>query len=183
MRNFFTLCECIDKIYGYIDDYELNGFDFLPLLRSEKLESKPINIKLKVIASNEWPALLANPLSWVIVSSKMKLIFEDFAPDHCCFYPINEFFTIASEETESYWLLSFYRKINCMNRKMSDYHEMDGMITGINNLVIDPRLVPVGAHVFLLDRPGTQIIVDQVFVEALVRSNIKGVTLLPERSQ
>lgn len=179
MRKFFLLIECSPPIWRFVNDYDLNNFDDWPLLTGEKLESKPDNVKLHVTGSGKWPALLNNPLSWFIVSNKLKEILENFAFNHCHFFSLDDCIVGEAVEEGNYWLLSFFRKIDCMNREISSFREMAGQIAGINHLVIDPSRIPMDDHIFFMDKCGTRLIVDQVFVDSLIEYNIVGVTLSP----
>ena len=111
LRQFYILSHDSSSIWHSINDYNLFDFDDLPLLDGNKLKNGfDKNVKLTTNKNGKWPDYLNTPLSWNIVSSELKYVFEIYEPNYAIFFPIKENLKTYDIPNKEYWLMSFFKK-------------------------------------------------------------------------
>ncbi len=178
MREFFILTYDSNPELVFVDDYELGDFDDLAVVDGEcPAAGIPDEVKLVVDETRVWNDFIANPLSWMIFSTRFR---DVMAP----FWDEGEFTGIrlygkSGKPFDGFWLGTMQRRINCMDRERSDFRERaPGDLDGINELVVVGSAVPDGVHAFALgEEPGT-ILVDGEVKAAIAASGVKGLALI-----
>ena len=177
MRKFYLLAHEPSRLWKSIEDYDLSDFDDFNLMEGEKLEEGPgSEVSLTVSDDGQWPDYLNNPLSWHIISSKLKPAFE--GNGDVIFFPIN---SLLSEDAGffDYQLMSIYNPLDCLDKQRSEFEEEDGWISSITKVVIDDSKVPSEIHFFLIDKCTSYLVVNSLVKEKLEKLDASGLGFVP----
>lgn len=167
MSSYYILINHSRADLQVVDDYELGDFDYRLLFYNDPIESLPEEVRLFVTPGT--PAdLLANPLSWTIVSKRCYQLMRPFLNDVP--HEVHNPHTMSVETNKAlrnYRLLHLMITVDATIRKGREFVEVD-------QTIIDVDTIPTGVHMFRLsDRPSL-VCISHALMEALKGKGLGG---------
>ena len=121
-------------------------------------------------------AYIVHPSMWM-VTDRLRTLFERIDPEAFVFAPIEVDYSNFDETGPRFWLCDVVRFLDCVDEGRSQIKYQEGILIKNYLRLIDVTMKPeeVGnAHIFRLKYAALKQIVDDVFVEYMVKENIKG---------
>ncbi|MGI2028644.1 imm11 family protein [Endozoicomonas acroporae] len=180
MRKFYEVL--IDSGKGslaFIDDYELEGFDNLSLIRAEKCDNAAF-AKTKVYIEDTGrplPDYMEGPLSWPIFSSKFYTLIADLVRDDAEVLSPNLFSLSSKSAISGYRLLNLMKIIDCVDMKKSVIGPGANNDNIIYDLKVDETKVPETAHIFRPVNGFGRIVISEEFLAKIRGCGLTGIAL------
>lgn len=150
-----------------VDDYEMGSFDLRKLWRGDRL-NEAIPECVKIFLDEGAPAdMLGNPFSWLLVSKRFFEVVTPLINEHVQSIPI-----------------TVYKKMKPITTYVlaNPLGTVDAIVAGtktkdipINQMIIDPKMVPRDRHMFRLATQPTLTVISSDLVAALGNKGLKGV--------
>ena len=154
-----------------VDDYDTGRFDLTDLWSGQKVGRIPAAVKLD-IGSGKPPDLMGNPLSREIVSDRFVEAARPFTGGTSTTSPCRSP-SGARAGPVRYFVANSLRVIDAIRA------EGDKERVSLFELVLDPKTVPDGCHMFRLKYQPTVIVVSASLAECLLDKAPEGVHIEP----
>ena len=171
MGSYFALMNAEKRGLQVAHDQDLGGFNYL-IVRDDKPVGKlPGDVQLYV--KGKKPAdLLANTLSWTIVSDRMYQLMEPFLTrtPHETLDPqlVDD---ATREPLRGFKLLHPLLTINAL-------HKYGGGFISLLDMVVDTGKVPENVHLFKLGESPSTVVISKPLMEALEGQGLQGVAVV-----
>lgn len=171
MGSWFALINAEKRGLQVAADQDLGDFDYLRLREDGPIGKLPKSVRLYVTGTK--PAdLLANTLSWTIVSDRLYQLMLPFleGTPHETLHPA--LFNYKSRKAlNGFILLHPLLTINAL-------HKYRGGFISLLDMVVDTSKVPDNVHLFKLgESPGT-VVISKPLMEALEGQRLQGVAVV-----
>jgi hypothetical protein len=149
----------------------MGDFDATRFWSGQRFEGEiPPGVRLWVGPGNP-SGYLANPISWPIISERLRTILRPLIERTCQFLPLPLFRESTMQPVAGYVLMNVTRVISAIERNHSQKFT-------VGTLYFDHNVIPRDVHVFRLGESNTVLVVSDAFVDAVWNQKPTGISFI-----
>ncbi len=161
---YILLCDADRGDLEAVDDYEFGGFDLTLFWTGDVFEGLiPKEVKIR-LGEGKPSDLLGNPMSWLIISKRLRAILEPICQAEVQFIPVTLW---TRNKPNNRYLLA--NPIGCVDAIASKKRQ-----PSIQTLQLNLSKIPIDRHLFRLKRLETTYIISPTLFEALKDKGLEG---------
>lgn len=171
MRDFFVLAYEDRDDLQTVADYEMCGFNLTHFWNGKPYFGPvPDGVKL-FVCEGRAPDLMANPVSWIIASERLRVVLSMFSPNDLQCFAAPLFHQDTQDIIEAYSIINLTL---CIDALASDF-------TSVSSVILVNAKIPTNVHFFRLVGHERILLVSRELASDIRRNSLQGLHFIGTR--